>query len=204
MCHWLGMLRPAPVANTDARGAGKHFKHNGQRYAARTISPASRAASLPRCQSPPKHAWKLTRAAAATNPYTLLRGLSIRAEMGTKPDRSWSLAGERQRRASYVSRTSPPAKDRGCFGGALRRRRRDARAARAAQWQRDNPDLAERQAAARSSTASGTTRAAPWRRRSCWRSGSPRLAGLQARVWHMRPRLHVASMLRRGCPCCRD
>jgi hypothetical protein len=108
MCHWLGMLRPAPVANTDARGAGKHFKHNGQRYAARTISPASRAASLPRCQSPPKHAWKLTRAAAATNPYTLLRGLSIRAEMGTKPDRSWSLAGERQRRASYVSRTSPP------------------------------------------------------------------------------------------------
>ena len=73
--------------------------YNGQRYAARTISPASRAASLPRCQSPPKHAWKLTRAAAATNPYTLLRGLSIRAEMGTKPDRSWSLAGERQRRA---------------------------------------------------------------------------------------------------------
>ena len=32
MCHWLGMLRPALVAHTDALGAGKHFEQNGQRY----------------------------------------------------------------------------------------------------------------------------------------------------------------------------
>ena len=32
MCHWLGMLRPALVAHTDALGAGKHFEQNSQRY----------------------------------------------------------------------------------------------------------------------------------------------------------------------------
>ena len=34
MCHWLGMLRPAPVAHTDALGAGNAVQQNGQRYRA--------------------------------------------------------------------------------------------------------------------------------------------------------------------------
>ena len=32
MCHWLGMLRPALVAHTDALGAGNAVRQNGQRY----------------------------------------------------------------------------------------------------------------------------------------------------------------------------
>jgi hypothetical protein len=34
MCHWLGMLRPALVAHTDALGAGNAVRQNGQRYEA--------------------------------------------------------------------------------------------------------------------------------------------------------------------------
>jgi hypothetical protein len=85
----------------------------GERYAAGTISPASRAASLPRCQSPPKHAWKLSRGSRNESSVKRIltpccdRGLSGRK--GTKPDRRWSLAGEGH---SVGRRTSPPAKVR--------------------------------------------------------------------------------------------
>ena len=46
---------------------------------------------------------------------------------------------------------------------------------------------------------SGTTRAAPWRRRSCWRSGSRLTTGTSVATICDRD-----YMLRRGCPCCRD
>ena len=81
----------------------------------------------------------------------------------------------------------------GCLGGDFGDDA--ATIARAAQWQRDNPELAERQAEFFHSLGLDPGGAVA-KEELYWRSGSrSRLTTgrLQARVWHLRPRLHVAT-----------
>ena len=113
--------------------------------------------------------------------------------------------GGRRRRTSGGRRAEEVAAARGgCFGGDFGDDA--ATLARAAQWRRDNPDLAVRQAEFFHSLWDdpGGTRAAPRRRRSCWRYGlSPDLR----RTLLYRHECGICDrdyMLRRGCPCCRD
>jgi len=111
-------LAPVVVMERGA-GAGDSSEAEGELFGAE-VSPAKAVAELAACR--------------VTTGTTSTRRRRRRASTRR------SSAGRRRRRTSG-GRRAEAGRGGGCFGGDFGARRRDARAARAAQWQRDNPDL---------------------------------------------------------------